>query len=186
MTMAQNVTPKLHGALLVAMDELNDDEIAAQVGTTRRTLTRWKSQPEFAALVDDHRRAWAEALRDQGIAAKAVRIAALDERWRALRRVVEERARDPAMAGVPGGDTGLIVATPVLLRVYKVAGGRLRPTRESRLVMDYRLDVGLLREMRELEKQAAMELGQWIERRDVSGAPVTVIREYEDVPEDWV
>jgi len=47
-------SPKQRAAVLVAADELSDEQIAAAVGITRRTLTAWKRRPDFAALVGDH------------------------------------------------------------------------------------------------------------------------------------
>jgi hypothetical protein len=84
------------------------------------------------------------------------RIQALQERWSTLRaaiaQLLTERAAD--MAEVPGGGTGLLV------RQYQ--GG----------APIYKVDTGLVRLIGQLlahEKQAAEELGQWTEKRDISG-----------------
>lgn len=45
---------KESAALLVAQDDINDEAIADQVGTTRRTLARWKEAAEFKARVAEH------------------------------------------------------------------------------------------------------------------------------------
>ena len=92
------------------------------------------------------------------ISDRNARIQALQERWTRLRanldKVLEERGAE--MAGVvPGGSTGL------LMRDYK--GGKDASTPV------YRLDPGvvaLLAELRAHEKQAAEELGQWVEKRE--------------------
>jgi hypothetical protein len=89
------------------------------------------------------------------ISDRNTRIQALQERWTRLRanlnQVLEERGAE--MVGVvPGGSTGL------LMRDYK---GASTPV--------YRLDPGvvaLLAELRAHEKQAAEELGQWVEKRE--------------------
>jgi hypothetical protein len=143
-------------ALAVALDDETDEQIAAAAGVSRRTLANWKVHPDFAARVDQHRAEFHDQARRRGIALVANRVAALDDRWRRLRRVIAERAADPAMRGVPGGTTGLLVRD-----VRAVGRGE-----EARPVDVYRLDIGLLRELRELEKQAAVEVGDWNERRD--------------------
>jgi hypothetical protein len=143
-------------ALAVALDNETDEQIAAAAGISRRTLATWKLHPGFAARVDQHRAEFHDQARRCGIALVARRVAALDDRWRRLRRIIDERAADPAMRGVPGGATGLLVHD---IR----AAGR---GEEARLVDVYRLDTGLMRELRELEKQAAIEVGDWNERGD--------------------
>jgi hypothetical protein len=55
------------------------------------------------------------------------------------------------MRSVPGGETGLLVRT-----------GRFIVN--GKAVDVYAVDVGLLRELREHEKQAAIECGQWPQR----------------------
>ena len=39
-------------AVLCALDEENDEMIAARLGISRRTLARWKRRPEFVAARD--------------------------------------------------------------------------------------------------------------------------------------
>lgn len=158
-------------AQLVAEDELNEQDIAQHVHVTRRALFKWRQHPSFvervAAIVEETR---AKLLAD-GITIKANRVRLLDERHRALRRVIDERAADPAMRDVPGGTTGLLVAEPTLVRVVEVdvrADGSeiLTPTRRWALRYTYRVDVPLLAEIRAIEKQAAIELGQWTEKKE--------------------
>jgi hypothetical protein len=154
--MAQNVTPfrwseaKAEAAALLAEDALTDEEIADRVGNTRMQLARWKRHPEFAArvarLADD---LGAIAAR-QAIGRRARRVRALQERHEKMLAVIEARALEHA--GVPGGSTGLLVRT-----VRGIAG----------VAVDfYEVDTALLRELREHEKQAAQELGQWVERKE--------------------
>lgn len=135
-------------ALLTAEDALTDVEIAAEVGISERTLHRWRKRPEFMARVEEHIEAFRAVIERKAIAQRGRRVAALQDRWRRMQRVIEERAADPGMADVPGGRTGLIV-------------------RRGRRVEEYAVDEGLLRELREHERQAAQELGQWLERAEV-------------------
>src|SRR5450755_1599512 len=93
------------------------------------------------------------------ISSRNARVQALQNRWDRMREGLEAilKERGQAMADVPGGSSGLYakdyrgkdVDTPV----YKVDGGI----------------ISLLAELRNHEKQAAEELGQWGEKRPLSG-----------------
>jgi HAMP domain-containing protein len=74
------------------------------------------------------------------------RVTALQSRWNRMRQVIDERAASPEFGDVPGGSTGLLCKT----YVGKDAD---QPV--------YKLDTGLLAELRAHEQQAAQELGQW-------------------------
>lgn len=162
---AQNVTPwewteaRLLAAQLVAEDRLTDREIAATVEVHRKTLWLWQQREEFRVRVSEIRAALRESILTEGIAARDRRVAAYDRRWRKMEAVIDARAKDPAMAGVPGGATGL------LSHDVKMIGGGEAAER----VDVYEVDTGLLRELREVEKQAAQDLGQWTERREHTG-----------------
>ena len=80
---------------------------------------------------------------------------------------------------VPGGETGLIVGRPVLVRV--VDGDKDDPRYHE--VMEYRVDPAVLDGRLKLAKQAAIELGQWEEKvlQEQTGA-VSVIYELELPP----
>jgi len=143
---------------LLASDELNDEEIAARVNVNRRTLTRWKLHPEFAAALADIVRAAGDVSMQFSIARRVNRIRQLDKRWRACQQIAEERGNAPEMQNVPGGKTGYLVH-----RIKSVGSGPA-----AQVVDEYELDAALLREIREHEKQAAQELGQWIDKKDVT------------------
>jgi hypothetical protein len=144
---------------LVADDELTNDEIADRCGVSRPALQKWKARPEFMARVEEHLEAYRQAVLRHGVAVLERRVAALDDRWRHLRRIIDERATSPLMRGVPGGTTGLLART---------ARGLGRGD-SFRVVDEFTLDRGLLRELREHETQAARELGQGTAGRQVSG-----------------
>jgi hypothetical protein len=195
--MAQNTElsrVQLQAALAVAKDDESDEAIAQRLGLGRRTLTRWKNLPAFQAKVHEHREAWAAEIKRRGIAEKQNRIDAMVNRHRLLEQVIEERAQDPLMQNVAGGKTGLLVATPMLVKVYESRpvvdleyvedeeGGRfdrdvlndrdyLDSVKRSVVEYEYALDTGLLKELRELEKQAAIELGQWDQKAAGSDGP---------------
>jgi hypothetical protein len=143
-------------ALLLAQDEQPDREIVALLGIGRGTLGRWKDHPVFAARVQEHVARLAEVALKRGIAQREKRVAALDDRWQRMQRVIAERADDPAHAAVPGWQTGLLVH-----QVKGVGAGD-----DFERVDQFAVDTGLLKELRAHEEQAAKELGQWVERRD--------------------
>jgi ParB-like chromosome segregation protein Spo0J len=151
----------LDAAQLLADGKLSQSAIAEQVGVSRSTIVRWSSNPDFASRVDSIVDDYRKVVRRRGLAVLERRVEAQNDRWIRLQRVIEERADDPEMESVPGGRTGLIT------KDYKTLGGG----ESSTIVPIYSVDTGLLRELREHEKQAAQELGQWTEKRSIELPP---------------
>ena len=154
-------------AQLVAEDRLTDEQIAAQVGVVKVTLERWKRQPVFrsrvaAIIAEAVKRTESESINT--VAGRALRYKRRAEK---LDQVLAERAEDPAVANAAGGKTGLVV------RQYKIANGR-----EPIVMEEFVVDTATLAEIRQLEKQAAQDLGQWSDRGelDITGAPSLAIR----------
>lgn len=159
--------PQADAALLLAEDELTDREIAAKVGVDPGQIWRWNRHPEFAARVKKHVEELGECARRYAIARKNRRVKALDDRWERLRRVIEARAAAPEMQDAPGGKTGLLVRQIKAVKAWEADGPDAEdtdcvPTKETRLVEHFAVDTGLLRELREHEHQAAVELGEWV------------------------
>lgn len=155
-------------ARLIAEDTLTDRDIAYRCGVNVATLERWKQIPEFMAEVAAFAADLAAAELVGGIADRQRRVTTLDRRHQLVEQVLEERAADPSMRKVPGGTTGVVV------RTYKMIG----MGKAAREVEEYAVDVATLRELRDIEKQAAQELGQWTEKRELTGkdgGPITVI-----------
>ncbi len=148
--------PRERAAQLLADDELTDEEISQEARISRHTLWVWKQNPEFSKRIED----LVKVVQRRAIARRARRVRTLEDRWRAMQRVIVERAADPAMQNVPGGTTGLLV------RYYKGLGSG----DNFQVVEEYRVDTALLKELREHEKQAAQELGQWAEKHELTGA----------------
>lgn len=150
-------------ASLLALDQITDTEIAAQVGVDRNTLWWWKQSPVFAAQVKSIADLVNESVMQEGIAVKANRIRHLNERHHKLRQIVDERAEhfasheDQETREAPG------VATGLLVRQIRVVG----TGRAAREVVEYVVDTALLREMRSIEEHTARELGQWTDRSEV-------------------
>jgi hypothetical protein len=160
----QNAAPfpwtegKLEAVYLLAQDELTDEEIAARVSVHRATLARWKRHPQFAARLQAAVAELGEVAQRYALGRRAYRVRCLNDRHQRMRRVIEQRAADPSMQGVPGGDTGLLV------RDVKVVG----QGEHAQRVDLYRVDTGLLAELRATEEQAARELGQWSDRQETT------------------
>ena len=151
---------------LVADDRLSDDEIAAEVGVAPRTLGYWKAHPDFQARVAERREAQRRAIEAKGIADKQNRIDAYNDLWGRLRTVVAERAEE--MGGeIAGAGTGLLVRQAKIVKVFEVkdeGDDEGVPQKRARVVYEYAVDTGLLRELRALGEQAAKELGQWVDK----------------------
>lgn len=152
-------TRRERAAQLIAEGKHTDQAIANTLGVRKETMSRWRQETEFTARVEALQAAMAAAVVSEGIALRTARVAALNDRWQRMQRVIAERADDPAMDDVPGGETGLLVHS------YKMIGGG----RDATTVDEYAVDVGLLKEMRAHEEQAAKELGQWAEKQEVTG-----------------
>lgn len=145
---------KHEAAQLLAEDELTDEQIATKVGHNRASITRWKKIPEFAARVKAIATELGDSILQIGIARRSRRVKALNDRWERLQRVIEARSQDPAMQNVAGGKEG------VMVRTRKVLGSGPG----SKVVSEFAVDTGLLKELRDHEKQAAQELGQWVDK----------------------
>lgn len=151
---------KEQAALDLATDDLTHREIAEKAEIASSTLALWKLNADFAARVESHQADIRTAIRRHGIAVIENRVRALDRRWRKMLAVIEARGADVGLARVPGGNTGLLVHN-----VKGVGKGE-----DFQLIDLYEVDTGLLRELREHEKQAAQELGQWAEKAIIEDA----------------
>ncbi len=83
----------------------------------------------------------------QGFATKANRMWALDDLYLRLQQIIDERAADPAMRNIPGGETGLIKRT-----VRNIGSGA-----KPEFVEHGELDCALLDALQAIRKQAAEE-----------------------------
>jgi Helix-turn-helix of insertion element transposase len=158
--------------LLLAEDEDSDEAIASKVGVGRTTLWKWKAWPEFQEAVQQHCAQLATDLSRYHIARRDKRMKALNDRWERAKRVIDARAEEHK--AIPGGDSGLLV------RQIKVVGHGKDQVR----IEEYVSDTGLMGEMRQTEKQAAVEAGQWSEKSEIKAD--AIIRQYVGVDLDDV
>ena len=162
-------------ALLLAEDELSDEVIAAQCGVSRSALKKWKQHAEFAARVAGHVEAIRAAILSAGIADRVKRVKALNDRHRRLEQVIDarsawaERDADNRRREMddPGADLEEFEEAPGMLTGLVV---RVETPVKGGVKVEYKVDTSMLAEMRDTERQAAQEVGQWTERRDVTSA----------------
>lgn len=147
---------------LLAEGKLLEKTIAKRVGITQQTLIKWKKTPFFQTQIAKAKSLVKLSMNDLSkevellIAKKTARVRRLNQDWLKMQRVIEKRGDDPAMRDVPGGDTGLLT-----VQIKSIGSGA-----NFQEVREYRVDTGLLKELRETEKQAAIELGQWEEHHE--------------------
>lgn len=134
--------PKRRAVELLAADELTDVEVASEVGTAARTLWAWKANAEFSRAVQDAAAALGDLARRYAIGRRTVRLRELDRRRRDL-----ERCRLRVLLAALPESPADAPPDPALLK----------EARET------------ARELREHEKQAAVELGQWVSKGEVTG-----------------
>lgn len=158
----QNRTKKHRAAILLAEDELSDDAIAETVGIVRSTLSEWKLDPEFAAVVGGYQGSIvAEALK-LPIAKKHERIRQLNNLNETYWQIINDRASTyGAMADTPeeaarsvfGSDTVPWARTGMMVRQPKISAS-------GKTVVEWGFDKSLDSAIKETLKQAAAELGQ--------------------------
>ncbi|MFN3652212.1 MAG: terminase small subunit [Armatimonadota bacterium] len=92
----------------------NATQAAAKAGYAHANKqgSRLLQKPAVKAALDE----WKAAVRQEGIACQEARIAALNEQWRRLQRVVDARAVEHQ--DIPGGDSGFLVRTTKLVKIY--------------------------------------------------------------------
>lgn len=151
-------------AQLLAEDRLTSKKIAELCEISEQGLDAWKKRPDFKERIAELTQAYADKALKTGLALRERRIAELWSRHDKFRQIIEERAADPSLVGVPGGNTGMVV------RSTKVVG--------KQVYESFSTDTRLSKEMRGIEEQIARELGQWQEQIKVEDVSIqdTLIR----------
>lgn len=117
----------------------------------RQNGTRLLSNIVIKAEIDR----WRAEMKQSVIADSVYRVARMRELELKYFALIDARAVD-LKDEAAGGETGLLVR-----QTKQIGGG---PTAEK--VVEYAADTAVTREIRELYKQVAQELGQWISRSD--------------------
>src|SRR6266700_5148058 len=89
--MAQNFTWKEaseKAAALLTIGNLSDSDVAQQVGVSRRTLARWKEEPEFGQRVTDLVKIARDEAKKYAISDKDARVGATKKRWLIVQEIV--------------------------------------------------------------------------------------------------
>ena len=153
-------------ALLVAHDNLTDEQIAAKLSIARATLSVWKITPDFAVRVEEHVQAARAAIRTQGIALVENRVARKQADWERLEQIRQARADKAEVDAdlrAEGGGTGLVIAKTKILGTGPMAT----------IVTEYAIDTAYLAERDRLEEAVAKELGQRVEKHEVETRDMT-------------
>jgi hypothetical protein len=119
---------------------------------------------EVAAAIEAHN----AQVKARGIAVKQNRLDSYVRDFDGTEAIIRARAEHYA-GKCPGGDTGLIVGQLKLVKHVDDTDPETGQRIWFEETWEYVLDAGLLAERRHLRKQIAQELGEWTERRDVTG-----------------
>lgn len=161
-------------AVLVAEDEITDEDIAAACGVSRTTLHEWKQIKTFQDRIAEHLAELDRAMMRYAISKRRKRIGKLQRAIDKVEVVIDERAAlgnnargavdlDVLGALAPGSDSGLLVSKPIF-------------SHNGDLAYEWKFDAALVREYRALMEQAAKELGQLQDRLEITGE--TLVRQY--------
>lgn len=144
-------------ALLLAEDDLSDAEIAEQIGVGRSTLSGWKQHPEFEQRVAAYIGQLNAATLRYRIAKRRNRIRILDDLHSKALEVIGHRAEryENDLDAPAEATTGLLIE-------------KQSETVSGRILTEWSVDTGLIRQIQSLEEQAAKELGQWAEKSEIN------------------
>jgi hypothetical protein len=154
------------GGLTMAPYAATNISVARLVGASPNTIRIWRRHPGFQRRVDNLLRASADEIYDSGLAIKARRVVELQRRHGMLTDIIERRqewaeefadgetvvdVETGAAYQIPGISTGALI-----LHLKSIGSGDFQ-----RVVIEANFDTALMRELREIERQLAVELGQW-------------------------
>ena len=183
-------------ANLIAQHRCSDAEVCRRkdVDIAPVTLCAWKKYPEFLQRVAQYQAEYRAAIRAQGIALLERRIETYLEDFAATEKILQERGQQTSQAScteaLEKGESvvknikarkGEKISTDSAKEIVEAAsidpyaGGAstgyiVRDVKNNGQAV-YAFDAALMRERRELRKQAAQELGQWTEKTEIGGTP---------------
>jgi hypothetical protein len=174
--------PRELAAQLCADGQLDNEVIASRCNVTASSYERWKQTPEFKARVAEHVALYRSRIETTGLALKQGRIEAKKARAALLRRVIRARAKHYARYTPVDGlghplvyrdDTGEPILDPITLKprpiVMIVPGGDtgLLVREEKTAGTHFSVDTGLLAELDTIERDIAIEMGDWKKRFEI-------------------
>lgn len=143
-------------ATLIAMAEIPREQIADELGIGRRTLYDWLAKEEFKARVEEIQSEIREEIRTKilttGIADKAERVKAGSERHTLMQSIVMRQLENYAAAT-------LKIDPEVPECMAELASDTDEDDDDDGAGVDH----SLLKELRQIEKQIAIEVGDWQE-----------------------
>ncbi len=158
-------------AVLLAEGALTSASIARKLHIVESTLYRWQQAPEFKARVEENVAAFRTRMLEYGLARKENRIAALTDLFQRQQLILQERGLSQEMQSVAGGKSGLVCVT------WKQLG----QGEEAQLIPEYAVDAGFSREIRGTLDQVAVELGQRLQKHEVTGKDGKAIEVKHDI-----
>jgi len=150
--------PRKKAAVLLAEGKRTETAICATIGIHITTLCRWKQHPDFQAEIKANLAAFREAELGRGIADRAKRIELYNNLTDKLLQVIEERAERM-------GDKEAGTSTGLVVRTVRVSGSGSNAIE----IIEYSVDNATIKELRALAEQAAKDLGQWKDTREITG-----------------
>ena len=150
-------------AKLLADDDLKDKQISDKLGITLSTLNEWKRQPEFMRRTQQHVAAYRNRLMNSRYALKEKRLERYQDMVDRLTTLLNERGAkmlgNEKLRDVPGAATGLVVA-----RLRSIGAGE-----KNVIITEYETDIGTVGEIRELLSTIASEVGDIVQKHEVTG-----------------
>jgi hypothetical protein len=147
-------------AVLVAENNLSHARIAEEIPVSSSTLAAWKNTEAFMVRVRELEAEMDAAIMRLPIARKAKRVEGYQKLKDRLQLIVEDREQVYSQdEDVVGGRSGFVVK-----QTKSVGYGK-----QSQIVTENAFDAALFRELRAIDEQAAKELGQWVDKGEISG-----------------
>lgn len=169
-------TPQRQEAALCVAEGMSYHKISKRISVPGNTIRGWVYHKQFKQVVEILRKEIREEILNHGVAQRLQRIRRLNNAWEGLQDVIESRktfyeqrrsdvTAEDTYEDIPGVETGLVVTE------HKIIG----QGPNAREVIHHKVDTAILSELREIEQQAAKELGQWTEKSELTIVPKAYI-----------